>query len=156
MHSLPPLYKAFDWYFNCKGMYPPVLGCLPWEISWWLTSYNTYSINLWVARKFHIILYHLKAKGGRKSPKVPTLPFPSVQLQFQITIEFDQLSATLLLKRTVNLSLIKLTITYSQGRTRHLLLCSSVLVQNATQFHNSHSTLSSPTSSFAPLNPLPI
>lgn len=68
--SICPPYEAFAWYFNSKGMYPPVLGCLPWEISWWLTPHYTYSISLWVARKFHVILYHLKAKREGKNPPI--------------------------------------------------------------------------------------
>lgn len=151
-----PLYEAFDWYFNSKGMYPPVLGCLPWEISWWLTPYYTYSVSLWLARKFHIIFYHLKAKGEKKSPKLLKLLFPSVQVKFQVTIEFDQFSATLKLKLTLNLSLIKLTTTCSQGWNRHLLLCPSLSIQNATQFHNFPQHSAAPTSSFAPPNPLPM
>lgn len=156
MHPLPPFIRPLTGTLIVRECTHQFWDVCPGRLAGgWLLTIHTQSVYEW-PENFTLFCTTWKQKGRRKSPKVPTLPFLSVQVQFQITIEFDQLSATLLLKRTVNLSLIKLTTTYGQGRTRHLLLCPSLLVQNATQFHNSHGTLSSPTSSFAPLNPLPI
>lgn len=68
-----------------------------------------------IGQKISHYFLPLESKRGEKSPKLLKVLFPSVQVKFQVTIEFDQFSATLKLKLTLNLSLIKLTTTCSQG-----------------------------------------
>lgn len=138
-------------------MYPPILGCLPWEISWWLTFYYTYSISLWLARKFHIILYHLKAKGEEKIPKStqiyiskcpsaisnnnwvwPASSYPVAQADSKTV--FNQVNHSILVRQEVG-------ICYYVAPYQYKMLLNFITPPN---------TLSSPTSSFASLNSFPI
>ena len=104
-----------------------------------------------MAWKFYIIFYHVNAKGKRKIPQTSEIAISKCPNEIS-TSEFDQLIETLQLKLTLNLSSIKLTTTCSQERSRHLLLCPSLSIQNAILFYNSPQLSSAPTSSFTPPN----
>ena len=93
----------------------------------------------------------MNAKGKRKIPQTSEIAISKCPNEIS-TSEFDQLIETLQLKLTLNLSSIKLTTTCSQERSRHLLLCPSLSIQNAILFYNSPQLSSAPTSSFTPPN----
>lgn len=97
----------------------------------WLLTIHPQSVYDW-PENFTLFCTTWKQKGREKILK---LLFSSVQVQFRVTIEFDQFSATLKPMLTLSLSLIKLTTTCSQ-RSRHLLLCPSLSIQTPTQIFN--------------------
>lgn len=67
-----PLYELFDWNFNSRGMYPPGLGCLPCEISWWLISYYTQSVYDW-PENLTLFCTTWKQKGKKTIPQSPQI-----------------------------------------------------------------------------------
>lgn len=137
MHPLPPFMRLLTGTLILRECTHQFWDVCPGRLAGgWLLTIHAQSVHDW-PENFTLFCTTWKQKGWGKSPKVSKLLFPSVQVQFQITIEFDQLSPTLLLKLTQSLSLIKLTTTCSQGGGRYLLLCPSLSIQNATQFQNS-------------------
>lgn len=132
MHPLPPFMRPSTGTLILRECIHQFWDVCPSRLaSGWLLTIRTQ----WVydgPENFTLFCTTWKQKGREKIPK---LLFSSVQVQFQVTIEFDQFSASLKLKLILSLSLIKLTTTCSR-RSRHLLLCPSLSIQTPTQFFN--------------------
>lgn len=75
------LYEAFNWYFNSKEIYPPVLGCLRRLIRGWLLTIHIPLVYNWL-EDFTLFSNTWKQRGKGKFPESTKLLFLSVQVQF--------------------------------------------------------------------------